>query len=571
MSERAFLSIGDVLNLLREDFPDITISKIRFLESQGLLDPERTPSGYRKFYDDDVDRLRWILRQQRENFLPLKVIKGRLQGESAHSEDIKTESAGQAQLELGLTSPSPALGSPIGTVQLKEPNSAVTDPSAVARSSQVVGQTDPDSPRDSVQDVPSSSAHATKFAREGSQQSITRPSPQGPTVKQGSDAPSGISGGGALISAKNSTAVPKSSGQPRDVVRTSGANDLPSVRKGSSASSPDASSSPVAAEHIRSVLGEHSRAGQDNLLSPGGKPLTRPPMATQSRRPTSAGIRPSDTSGRVATSIEHAEEEHETPRPEVVEDKPLGETYVDESAPRQTVSSPDPARQKVLAPRNIRVSEHVRKSEPGGRDDGLEAARQALGLASPPAGKDASGARAALGLEPAQLKSDQRKASQVMEVPQDMDPRQRASNPGPGEQSSAVAAPESDEEVTLTAAELASASGLDLSVVEELIKYGLITSQSVAGTTFFNSDALTVARLAAGFEKFGIEPRHFRIYKLAAEREVGLFEQVVVPILKQRNPEARRNARQAVVELSRLGQQMRTAMVRAALQTLDKS
>src|SRR6202011_3030577 len=78
VAERSHLSIGEVLSLLREEFPDVTISKIRFLESQGLLDPERTPSGYRKFYDDDVERLRWILRQQRENFLPLKVIKGRL-------------------------------------------------------------------------------------------------------------------------------------------------------------------------------------------------------------------------------------------------------------------------------------------------------------------------------------------------------------------------------------------------------------------------------------------------------------------------------------------------------------
>ena len=78
MGDRAHLSIGEVLSLLREEFADITISKIRFLESQGLVDPERTPSGYRKFYEDDVERLRWILRQQREHFLPLKVIKGRL-------------------------------------------------------------------------------------------------------------------------------------------------------------------------------------------------------------------------------------------------------------------------------------------------------------------------------------------------------------------------------------------------------------------------------------------------------------------------------------------------------------
>ena len=80
--QRSYLSIREVLDLLVEEFPDITISKIRFLESRGLIHPERTPSGYRKFFDPDVERLRWILRQQRENFLPLKVIKGRLDGDA---------------------------------------------------------------------------------------------------------------------------------------------------------------------------------------------------------------------------------------------------------------------------------------------------------------------------------------------------------------------------------------------------------------------------------------------------------------------------------------------------------
>ena len=72
------VSIGDVLDQLRPEFDDITISKIRFLESQGLIDPERTASGYRKFSPSDVERLRFILREQREHFLPLKVIKDRL-------------------------------------------------------------------------------------------------------------------------------------------------------------------------------------------------------------------------------------------------------------------------------------------------------------------------------------------------------------------------------------------------------------------------------------------------------------------------------------------------------------
>ena len=78
MATRSYLSIGEVLVALKAEFPDITISKIRFLEGEGLIDPERTPSGYRKFYDKDVDRLRRILRLQRDEYLPLKVIKERL-------------------------------------------------------------------------------------------------------------------------------------------------------------------------------------------------------------------------------------------------------------------------------------------------------------------------------------------------------------------------------------------------------------------------------------------------------------------------------------------------------------
>jgi len=79
VADTHYLSIGEVLGLLLEDFPDVTISKIRFLESQGLIEPERTPSGYRKFYDHDVDLLRAILHEQRENFLPLKVIRDRIE------------------------------------------------------------------------------------------------------------------------------------------------------------------------------------------------------------------------------------------------------------------------------------------------------------------------------------------------------------------------------------------------------------------------------------------------------------------------------------------------------------
>ncbi|MBA8952804.1 MerR family transcriptional regulator [Actinomadura namibiensis] len=76
---RALMTIGDVLGLLREDFPDVTISKIRFLEAEGLVTPQRSPAGYRKFSDADVERLRFVLTAQRDHYLPLRVIRQRLE------------------------------------------------------------------------------------------------------------------------------------------------------------------------------------------------------------------------------------------------------------------------------------------------------------------------------------------------------------------------------------------------------------------------------------------------------------------------------------------------------------
>jgi DNA-binding transcriptional MerR regulator len=84
---RNYQSIGEVLVSVKTEFPDITISKIRFLEAEGLIEPERTPSGYRKFYSHDVERLKSILRMQRDEYLPLKVIKERLLHQDEGLED----------------------------------------------------------------------------------------------------------------------------------------------------------------------------------------------------------------------------------------------------------------------------------------------------------------------------------------------------------------------------------------------------------------------------------------------------------------------------------------------------
>lgn len=92
------ISIGEVLQLLKREFPDVTISKIRFLESEGLVTPERTPSGYRRFSPADIERLREVLTLQRDQYLPLKVIRESLE----RSEDERAAAAPVAAAGSGL-------------------------------------------------------------------------------------------------------------------------------------------------------------------------------------------------------------------------------------------------------------------------------------------------------------------------------------------------------------------------------------------------------------------------------------------------------------------------------------
>ena len=112
------MSIGAVLDLLRPDFPDVTISKIRFLEAEGLVTPQRAASGYRRFTAYDCARLRFILTAQRDQYLPLKVIKGQLDA--------------QPDGEL------PLAGSPYGVPRLVPVgDGAAADPAAAVAASRI--------------------------------------------------------------------------------------------------------------------------------------------------------------------------------------------------------------------------------------------------------------------------------------------------------------------------------------------------------------------------------------------------------------------------------------------------
>lgn len=313
MGERAHLSIGEVLAQVQEDFPDVTISKIRFLESQGLLDPERTPSGYRKFYDQDVERLVWILAQQRDNFLPLKVIRERLD-------------------EWDATGTAP-----------------VAD-------------------------------HQTPPAGD----------------------------------------LPESGGGPGDVFSSAGVDE------------PPIADVPTDARHAAAFLAASSAV-------------------------------------EVLTHGAHRE------------------------APVDGIARPAPA-----------------------HDAAMEAsARIAAPPHQPPANEDT-------------LRG------------------------GPTSTS-------------LTADELAEQAGIPLAAVRELENYSMIESRRMGPDSYYEADALVIAGACRRFLEHGVEVRHLRMYKIAAEREAGVFEQLVMPLLKQRNPEARARAVAMVEALADAGEALHAALLRSTL------
>jgi len=436
MSTRAYLSIGEVLVLLRDEFPDITISKIRFLESQGLVDPERTPSGYRKFYDDDVARLRWVLRQQREHFLPLKVIKGRLE---AGLVDADQPVAPAPPVGAGMPSPGPAAG-------------AMAAPSATAAPSAA---------------APSATGTLTWTEANPSQQ---------PEVV----VPVAVDGGGAPVD-----------GFPRSA-------DL-------------GNDGPVAAAAERRGRATRRSSASPGAAVPGGGGAALPgfelagdPIVAPGRQSTGpdGGLRPGGLPGGGFLGAGMADV-----------DAGAGEAFHRLAASGEPMASPQAAG--------------------GPRPRG----------ASRPA-HDAGRA-----------------------------PRQRPADRGPGRPGQAPragAAPGSAAGggVGWTIDEVAAASGLTVAAAEELVAFGLLRGRTVAGATYFDDDELAVAQVAGAFAQFGVEARHLRLHKHAAEREVGFIEQVVLPLVKQRNPEAQERAAATAGELAELGQRLRAALVRRALRDL---
>jgi DNA-binding transcriptional MerR regulator len=427
MSARSYLSIGDVLTLLRQEFPDVTISKIRFLESQGLVNPERTPSGYRKFYDHDVERLRWVLRQQREHFLPLKVIKDRLDGESSDSPSEEAPPAAE-----GEATATTAVGG--------APSTATSEPDA--------GQP--------------SAAHPTP-----SPSSADQPTPVDHQADAG-DAPVATSDQEDSASEDEGPTLPGiepvlAIGAKRSGARTAG--EKKADQNAGGADAPPATSPPAL-----------------TLVADPPPESEAPPTAPRTVEPPAAST--TDREGPAAP------------------------------APSQPAAASPPKRSRPSPAAKPSATPEPAPTHSNGLIGGV--------AASAPKGPRAS---SAVDLNGASLSLD----------------------------------------------ELSSASGLDVPALRELQEYGLLHSKSVAGVENFDEEALAVSVVAARFAAFGIEPRHLRLYKNAADREAGFVEQIVTPLVRQRNPEARARATETAEELAQLGQQLRGSLLRSALSDLLNS
>ncbi len=465
MSARSYLSIGDVLTLLRQEFPDVTISKIRFLESQGLVNPERTPSGYRKFYQLDVERLRWVLRQQREHFLPLKVIKDRLDGdpgESAASESKGAESKGAESTAASST----AAGSPN---RAAAPSSVSSTPEYSDAASGLEGRVEVSTDERRTKEPVLvghrvSTEHGTEAGGSGARRAVAST-----LVDDGPTLPGIESGAPASVAAGSKTAA-------------AGTGDDPTHRSSSSA---------------------------------GGPPAAR--TRTPDRQPVrSAGVGVIDDgapSGRAASKSEPA--------------GPTGAASTGSASRRPRTSPAEPT-----------------AAGPSGPKSGGTRSRPSTTTAS----ESSRPGPSRTGTPPTGNRS-----------PDTPDPATKArGSSDPIDLSGA----------SLSADELSAACGLDVAHLRELQEYGLLTSDNVAGVECFGEEALAVANLAAQFAQFGIEPRHLRLYRNAAEREAGFVEQIVLPLVRQRNPEARARAHETADELTRLGQQLRASLLRSALGNL---
>lgn len=515
MNERSYLSIGEVLDLLVAEFPDVTISKIRFLESRGLIDPQRTPSGYRKFYDSDVERLGWILRQQREHFLPLKVIKGRL--EAASGQTGGSDLVEPSLFDDDCTAPPVPAGALVGVA---------AQAGAFSAREQQTG---------SAPSRPSRSSGPAPVGADVARRSTPR-----------SSAPVGLAlGAGVEVGALgNST---------RSLTESH-------VNRGESSRSWAGRERPTSWPVVQAPAQPEDHASDQPIGPSSDVPAPRPildprPQQGAPDKPVISSAPRNARAGRAAENSTTAT--GDTTRP------PHELSGSEASSPRQTPadqstgigSRPEPAADEAAATAGI---------VPTGR---RSSSRRRQG-ASPAAA--AAAAVEPHGVEPRSPAPKHRSpvapTVATPAAPPDQATPRRAT---PAPDSRASGSPGSlARGMHLSGDELAAAAAVDGALVAELEEYGLLAGRMIAGVRCYDEEAVVVARLAGRFRAYGIESRHLRTFKHAAEREAGLFSQVVTPLLRQRNPAARERATASLTDLSELGAALQAALVRGELRDL---
>ncbi|MGA4544521.1 MerR family transcriptional regulator [Uniformispora flossi] len=629
---RALVGIGEVMALLRPEFPDVSVSKIRFLEAEGLVEPQRTPSGYRKFGPSDLDRLRYVLRAQRDQYLPLKVIKDHLDAIDRGLEPAE-DGLGAALAAADASPPAP-----VYFTRAELLAAAGIDDAALTRLEEfgliearrvveVAGPGARGADADAAAGVPAARGSGAGadvvtgdvgFAVPGASADVR-------TVDAVTSAVTGPGGGVRAVRDAAADVVPGdgaamavdvlsaqvldaqrngSAGSPAargaaDTVdaadaapddapgsgRTTGADadavssDVPSAR---------AAVAPEPTGTLATVLGKPAPAADDAAATDSAASKTLPDAPES---PTDA---PSTASEALTSSSgpEVAEAAH--PAPDAV--------AADTEANAASNPAPGAAETRTGTPDGP-AADTPGRNQPG---DVLHGPRADVRDQAQPGGSDTC-------LGPAADAGDQVHAGgSVGTVPGPAADTRVQEQPGAddalgttaGQTASALPAPDreqpdTDHAVGTTAGETTSSSRAPDRPTADGSKAGGSTAPSPLATGAapsagakpatrpvparatasgadpaprtvlrYDGDALVVARLVTALGEYGLEPRHLRQVKAAADREAALAEQIVAPLLHRRGAGAKSGAEETVRDLLSLTSRLHTVLVSSALRPL---
>jgi DNA-binding transcriptional MerR regulator len=693
MPERTHLSIREVLEILVEEFPDVSISKIRYFESRGLIRPERTPAGYRRFYQTDVERLRWILRQQRDNYLPLEVIRGRLEQDTPYTPSLFESSAPYDEppgigpgrgvpseisrdapctdLPAGLEVPAgfeanegylvaagpgaaPVEQVPVLTAHVAAPAMSV---GALVGAAPVAGPLRPVALASSATEraVGSGASNGSlsyangALARAGEGR-LGVGVERGPAASASSRRRSGPEpiAPPAAVPPRPGTARP-ASGEvdlpadigPADIGRAA-AHAARGVERapvgggrpaGGGAHAPERAAAPATGgvSGGRQDVAAHGAASAALDRAGAGETARRPSTTRVAGENAAADDLPAEPAlGRPATSLSG----NRASDGRASDDRGPDDRGPDDFGPGNRASGGrgpgdrgPGGRASDRAPGDRASDDRAPDGDVSGGDvsDGDASGSDASGRdgsGSGAFGAGASGAGGSAGgvsdggvsdggadarerAESPEVSSAERRAGRMPADDQSARPAQRAhaaqavpagrsAQPvaagGPTRtaepaQTARSASPPRSSAATQTGPapraahrlvtgasfsgeELATAAGVEAALIDELLEYGLITGRDVAGVRVYDESALLVTRVAAAFRRFGIESRHLKSLKHAAEREAGLYAQVVTPLLRQRNPQSHERAVTELAEMAELGASLRAHFLQAELRQL---